>query len=478
MSTRRANYSVPIAWAIALAAICAAAIWITATPGLAQGSALPDNSWFPNAAGALRTSSTSGSIDLSGPFFQSLGTNGRSCASCHQRDQGWSISAGRVQARFEATAGLDPIFRPNDGSNCNHDIDVSSVEARRQAYSLLVSKGLIRIALEVPPNAEFAVTEVSNPYGCSERDVLSVYRRPLPSANLRFLSTVMWDGRESTPPSTKKITHGTSPSDLWFDLAQQSVDATLGHAQAAAPPTPEQQRQVVDFELGLSTAQDVDFNAGPLSEGARGGPSSLAAQPFFIGINDPLGHNPSEAPFSPIVFTLFGSWSTIPGNGPVEAARRSIARGEALYNSKPINITGVGGLNDDLGKPLIVGTCGVCHDSPNVGNHSFPAPLDIGVGDLTNPLGVAYLPIMTLRNRSTGRVVRTTDPGRALITGKWDDIGRMKGPILRGLASRAPYFHNGSAATVEDVVDFYDRRFNIGLTAQEKADLAAFLSAL
>jgi len=68
--------------------------------------------------------------------------------------------------------------------------------------------------------------------------------------------------------------------------------------------------------------------------------------------------------------------------------------------------------------------------------------------------------------------------GRALITGKWRDSGNGKGPILRGLASRAPYLHNGSAATLADVMVFYDMRFNIGFTPQEKADLIAFLNSL
>ena len=71
-----------------------------------------------------------------------------------------------------------------------------------------------------------------------------------------------------------------------------------------------------------------------------------------------------------------------------------------------------------------------------------------------------------------------TDPGRALISGKCADIGKTKGPILRGLAARAPYFHNGSAATLLDVVDFYDARFHIGFTDQEKQDLVNFLNAL
>jgi cytochrome c peroxidase len=86
--------------------------------------------------------------------------------------------------------------------------------------------------------------------------------------------------------------------------------------------------------------------------------------------------------------------------------------------------------------------------------------------------------VFTLVNNKTNATVQTTDPGRALITGLWADIGKTKGPILLGLASRAPYFQNGSAKTLEDVVDFYGKRFNVFFTDQEKADLIAFLSAL
>jgi cytochrome c peroxidase len=46
------------------------------------------------------------------------------------------------------------------------------------------------------------------------------------------------------------------------------------------------------------------------------------------------------------------------------------------------------------------------------------------------------------------------------------------------LAAHAPYFSDGSAKTLDDVVGFYDKRFGIHFTAQEKADLVAFLNAL
>lgn len=444
---------------------------------------LPNLFPFPNPHGILKTFNETGKLDLTGPFFQSLGTNGRSCASCHQASDAWSVSAAHVAKRFDETKGLDPIFRTNDGSNCDHSIDTSTVEGRRHAYSLLTSRGLIRIALPVPAGAEFDVVSVSNPYGCSETSTLSMYRRPLPSTNLRFLATVMWDGRESsTQTGTKPITpSASSASDLQFDLLHQSVDATNGHAQASTPPTPQQQRQIVAFEMGLSTAQAVDFGAGSLeSHGASGGPVALINQPFFVGINDPLGLNPFNTPFTPVIFTLFTpTWAHDQFHNH---HRASILRGQALFNSRPIAIKGVAGINDALGVDTLPGTCGTCHDSPNVGNHSVIAPLNIGIADVANPLnplGLDYLPVIKLRQKADPtKEISTTDPGRALVTGKWADIGKFRGPILRGLSARAPYFHNGSAESLKDVVEFYNVRFNMGLTESEKADLAAFLSAL
>jgi cytochrome c peroxidase len=88
------------------------------------------------------------------------------------------------------------------------------------------------------------------------------------------------------------------------------------------------------------------------------------------------------------------------------------------------------------------------------------------------------MPLYTLRNNTTGATIQTTDPGKALISGKWADIGKFKGPILRSVSLHAPYFHNGSAATLDAVLDFYEGRFGLGLTVQERADLVAFLQAL
>ncbi len=74
--------------------------------------------------------------------------------------------------------------------------------------------------------------------------------------------------------------------------------------------------------------------------------------------------------------------------------------------------------------------------------------------------------------------MQVTDPGRAMLSGNCKDIGKLKGPVLRALAARAPSFHNGAAATLGDAVEFYDQRFNLNLTQQEKTDLVAFLKTL
>ena len=436
------------------------------TSARATQTALPNGLEFTNPTGRHSTFSTAGNIDLTGPFFQDLGTNGRRCVTCHDAADGWTVTPAGVQARFDATGGLDPIFRTNDGSH-SPNADVSTVDARRSAYNMLLTKGLIRVGIGIPANAEFTLDAVDDPYHFASAAQLSLFRRPLPSTNLKFLSTVMWDGRETFKGQT-----------IEFDLLDQANGATMGHAQGQAISAATAQA-IVDFEMALTTAQSFDDDAKQLTaRQGLGGAQNLAQQSFYIGINDLFGDAVTHAPFNPIVFTLYDAWSGAPGGG-TDAARAAVARGQALFNTKRIVIAGVSGINDEpaFGLPASVdGTCTTCHDSPNAGDHSVPAPLNLGLTDASRR--TPDLPLYTLRNIMTGATVQTTDPGRALITGRWKDIGRFKGPILRGVAARAPYFHNGSAATLADVVDFYDTRFSIGLTAAEKSDLVAFLRTL
>jgi cytochrome c peroxidase len=451
-------------------------------------SRLPNNVPVRDESGAFTTVSSHGFIDLNNEFFQDLGGNGRRCVSCHVPTAGWTVTPHQLKATFEETdggayddgLGLSAVFRTNDGAN-SPNADVSTKAKRREAYSMLLNKGLVRVGLAIPANAEFELVAVDDPYHYASAAELSLFRRPLPTANLKFDSTVMWDGREVVPGATV-------PSEL----LTQASDAVVGHAHGPALSAAQRQ-SIADFELGLASAQIIDHKAGDLrTDGAKGGPEAILAQPFYVGINDLFGDSKTGAPFSSNVFTVFDGWATAKAGhdhdgdrddhgyeGEKAEARRAIARGQALFNSHPIAITGVSGINDEaaFGKPTTVtGSCSTCHDTPNGGNHSVVAPLNIGLVDASRR--TADMPLYTLRNKTTGQTVQVTDPGRAMVDGKWSHIGRFKGPMLRNLAPRAPYFHNGFAADLNAVVDFYNDRFHVGFTKQEKSDLVAFLRSL
>src|ERR1700732_3746769 len=77
-----------------------------------------DSSIFNDPTGALQTININGRTNTKGAFFQSLGTNGRSCSTCHVADEAMSITPPQIRARFEQTHGSDPLFNAVDGANC------------------------------------------------------------------------------------------------------------------------------------------------------------------------------------------------------------------------------------------------------------------------------------------------------------------------------------------------------------------------
>jgi cytochrome c peroxidase len=481
---------------------------------------IPDMWPYADPTGAIATHSTSGRVDTRGAFFQSLGTNGRTCATCHALDQAMSISTPQIRSTFAKTNGRDPLFASVDGANC------PGVKASdRGGHSLLLQHGLLRIGMVLPANPEFTISVVHDPYGCAlitdtgtGQTTVSVYRRPLPATNLGFLSAVMFDGRETVVPLTGGLTFA---ANLLQDLTHQARDAIMGHSQAAIAPTDQQLADIVSFELSLSTAQVWDQDAGMLNgRGAAGGPLNLSKQEYYPGINDVLGADPTGTAFNSSSMASFVAWAKpdssdddsdaeeggfLPWRGnPYRArarARADIAAGERLFNTAPVNIMNVRGLNDSaaLNRPTsFQGTCTTCHDTPNVGDHSLPLPVDIGVGHTsrsgfeTDPaiskalseLDEPDLPVFLVQgcpnpfNAGQPESFYTTDPGKALVTGQCADLNRLKGPILRGLAARAPYFHNGAARTLLEAVNFYNQRFSMNLTERQKEQLVAFLNSL
>ena len=492
---RRHRFVLLLAW-FALASVATAVV-------------IPSLFPFRDPTGLVSTYNATGPINEKNPFFQSIGTNGRSCASCHLAGDAFGLGVTSVRAIFQKTGGQDPLFASVDGANCPNGTSANPAD-----HSLLLKSGLIRIGITLPGTAQFTISAVHDPYGCAITpdpvtggQTVSVYRRPLPTTNLGFLSAVMFDGRETIQPLNNAQTFR---ANLITDLMHQSVSATVIHAQGASP-TVDQQTAIVNFELGLNSAQFYDNTAGLLyNYEATGGAYNLSQQAYHPGTNDSLGKDPNGQPFNPAAtFNLFDSWANLRPSFPAfrnsdDAMRKKIAAGEVLFNTRPLTISSVRGLNDNsaLGATPIApftGNCTTCHDTPNVGNHSFPLPLDIGTGHNpayeSDPLiaaGVSQmdfpdLPVYQISGcpnpfasspSTDPYVIYTTDPGKALLTGLCSDVNRIKGPILRGLAARAPYFHNGAAQNLDQLLNFYNQRFQMNLTDEEKADLIAFLNSL
>ena len=176
------------------------------------------------------------------------------------------------------------------------------------------------------------------------------------------------------------------------------------------------------------------------------------------------------------------------------ARRASIYRGQQLFHFRTFWIRDSMHLNTvGLGNPA-KRTCSTCHGMHMTALDTANGWMDIGTTNLPwareaprNPWTDEreLMPLFKITCRADlpphpylGRVIYTQDPGRALISGKCNDVGTIVMQQFRGLAARAPYFSNGSAADLRELIDFYDRRYNIQFSEREKVDLENFLATL
>ena len=394
--------------------------------GLAPQDSFPNNLPHKNPGGKAATFSTQGSVNLTGEYFQAQGTNGRSCASCHIPEEAWSINPGTLQDLFDQTDGTHPVFNELDANNPDQIGPGSTVDEVLAGYSMMLTRGVFRRGGTPRPNSECELI-VEDPHGFANLNRLVHWRRVMPTINFALGSTTInWDGGNTTGP----IIHAS--------LINQAGRNVTG-AQQGLPAPPEVLEDIVTFQESLFSAQIIMPGVGRLdSDGARGGPEALSTMTKQAGR-----------------FDLFDAWEN--NENP---RRAQIARGQALFN------------NPNPGG----GRCGGCHSSANNGTNINNVLFDIRVASAE--ARTPDLPLYTFRNKSTGETRQLTDAGRGQVTGLWNDLGRFKTPTIRALAARAPYFHNGTAATLDDVVRHYDRHLGFVFTDQERADLVAFLTAL
>ena len=150
-----------------------------------------------------------------------------------------------------------------------------------------------------------------------------------------------------------------------------------------------------------------------------------------------------------------------------------------------------------------VGSCAACHSGPmlNETNRFLPLPVPPGTrfqNVLVSEFNTAANPVRTFiftNPDGTETEVNSPDPGRALITGDprlfpFDSLNAFKIPSLWGVSRTAPYFHDNSAKTLEELMAHYAKFFavvttppgggppRLVLTEQDQADVAAYLKLL
>ena len=385
---------------------------------------IPNNFPIPNSNGIAATWNTAGFVSLNNEYFTAQGTNGRSCATCHAPEDGWSLRPSTVTLMFLVTGGQHPLFANNldtDTPTC----DMSTVQARWNCTTML-RQGLFTRRIAPPATRDFDVTAVADPFGVSTTSSLWFFRRVMPTANFKS-HTVSWDNANTV---------GTSLRDGLIRQARGNITgAQQGPAAADATVF-----AIADYEIATGHAQTHGQGVGNLTaQGAHGGPQAAIEQPLVAGR-----------------FDLFDAWQN--AGSP---HRRAVYRGQEIFNN----------VNVASGR-----RCSGCHNIANNGGNATGALFDIGA---SNPqFAAADRAVFTITERGTGVVKVTTDPGQGLRNGRFADINKFKTPNIRGLSARAPYFHNGIAANLKAVVKFYETSLGFNFTAAEENDLVAFLEAL
>jgi hypothetical protein len=455
---------------------------------------LPRDLTFENATGRLGILNADGPVATKGhPFFEPLGSNGRACVTCHQPASAMSLSLDLIRERWSATKGKDPLFAPIDGSD-----NPSAPQDRESSHSLLLNRGLFRVGLPWPPAqnkaAEFSIEIVRDPTGVnrdpawglnSPQPTISVFRRPRPAANLKYVlapdngvfNVKLGVLLEKDPATGKPVSMNMMADARAGTLAVQAESAYRDHQQGQGQLRQDQLDRIIAFESQVYAAQSFDNGAKELT--AANGPGALGPLNLLREAAGVL-NSPSKP-----VFLVFDRWKAD------SEFRQSVARGNDIFLNRTFWVRDVAHINSiGLGNPA-KRSCAVCHNAVMSGMDRAPGWVDLGTTNYptwTEPKTwnePGELPVFKLTCRADarphpflGRVIYTSDPGRALITGKCADIGAITMGQFRGLAARAPYFVNGSAKNLMELVDYYDRRFDMRLTTQEKEDLVNFLRVL
>ena len=373
--------------------------------------------------------------------LRDLGANGRACADCHMPSEAFQLSPSVARARFEALMAKreknknadDPLFRPVDAD----DFRVNGDGARD--FSNLVENGLVRVTMPLPANVVLIDQATGQPTADTSVDL---WRAVIPVFNVAITGP---DGQLPVwPPGAPRVAiMGQDPNgpnrqggyqhDARFaTLQEQARGALLGHAQATVEPPAQMLDDLAAFQKTLFSSPGVERLADAILSGST-----------------PVDPDPELNELE--------------------------QQGKVVFNR----------------------ACGMCH-----GGTTHPGTSTPETG-MVRPIAMRYHNIQTAcprpatdgfspcpprlaRNARTYRItladgtfqtVTTSDPGRLLLTGQPGDLGAIDATQLRGIARTAPYFHNNSAATLEEVLDHYEAFFRRVTRLNSSPNLPPILSS-
>ncbi len=378
-----------------------------------------------------------------------LDGNGRACADCHIPSEDFQLSPAVARARFEALLAKralnknadDPLFRPVDADDFREHGDAAN------DYSNLVENGLVRVTMALPPNVRLidpATCVTPDPAVCQPTDATSVdvWRAVMPVNNVAITGP---DGVPPIwPPAPRAPIMGIDPNgpnrqggyqhDARFGtLQEQARGALLAHAQVTVEPPDGMLDDLAAFQRTLFSSPAVETLADAIASGAT------------------------------------------PFPDPDPELTELEQRGKAVFNRSCAQCHG-----------------GVLHPSGSTPDAAIPRPIRARYHNIQTACprpstdGFEPCPPRLARNARIYRItladgtyqfVTTSDPGRLLLTGQPADLSAMDTTQLRGIGRTAPYFHNNSAATLDQVLDHYDAFFRFVVRISPPQNLPAIVSS-
>jgi len=362
-----------------------------------------------------------------------LKANGRACADCHMPTDNFQLSPASVEARFQFLQWQrrwnpdadDPLFRPIDADDFRINGDNAS------DFSNLRQNGLVRITFPLPPNIRLIDPATNQPSAETEVDVW----RAVPTVNDVALTGpddgILW-------PRGPNERGGYQLDARFGTLQEQALAALINHAQVQSAPPQQLLDDLSSFQRVLFTNERIRA----LSDAVRNGTDPLPDLDRRLNALELQG----KAVFERACAQCHGG----PGQSTPQATPNNppapVVRFHTILSQCPRPV-------DPAGR-FVFAQC-----SPQLARNARTYAIALSI-DTPTPAGV--LPAGTIVRRTS------SDPGRALLTGfvggagfatglaPRDDWEKFDVPGLRGISRTAPYFHNNSAATLEEMLDHYD----------------------